>query len=165
MDGRTSSEAVPTSSSNLLPEPPSKSLVTDSQSSSEDSDDTSGDSDMAAVHQVNLITCFQDITFRRVTISAFTETGQAESSIEVPLQWSYMGRCPVIPSSLADTPCATLGVQGVLDRLNETLRMSYTLNTPSLLSILEDCIKKNYDFGTAYGHLRRIWYTAGCSDI
>ncbi len=48
MDGGTSSEAIPTASSNLLSEPPSKSLVADSQSSAEDSDDTSGDSDTAA---------------------------------------------------------------------------------------------------------------------
>ncbi|PBK62500.1 hypothetical protein ARMSODRAFT_843261, partial [Armillaria solidipes] len=77
----------------------------------------------------------------------------------------YTGRSPVIPSSLADTPCATLGVQGVLDRLNATLRTSYTLDTPSLCSILEDCIEKNYDFGTAYGHLRQIWYTDDWSNI
>ncbi|KAK0244868.1 hypothetical protein EDD85DRAFT_749526, partial [Armillaria nabsnona] len=77
----------------------------------------------------------------------------------------YTGRCPVIPSSLADTPCATLGVQGVLDKLNTTLRTSYTLNTPSLRSILEDCIEKKYDFGTAYGCLRQIWYTDDWSNI
>ncbi|SJL10786.1 uncharacterized protein ARMOST_14180 [Armillaria ostoyae] len=45
---------------------------------------------------------------------------------------------PVIPSSLADTPCATLGTQGVLNKLNVTLRTSYTLDTPSLCPILED---------------------------
>ncbi len=45
-------------------------------------------------------------------LSAFTETGQAELSIEVPNQRSYTRGSPAIPCSLADTPCATLGVQG-----------------------------------------------------
>ncbi|PBK89688.1 hypothetical protein ARMGADRAFT_330561 [Armillaria gallica] len=45
------------------------------------------------------------------------------------MQRSYSGRSPVIPSSLADTPCATLGIQGVLDRLNATLGTSHTLHT------------------------------------
>ncbi|PBK73178.1 hypothetical protein ARMSODRAFT_719335 [Armillaria solidipes] len=96
-------------------------------------------------------------TLPKVTISATIETGQAESSIKVPKQRKYTGRRPVIPSSLADIPCATLGVQGVLDRLNATLGTSHTLDTPSVLSVLEDCIVKNYDFGTAYGRLRGVW--------
>ncbi|PBK89683.1 hypothetical protein ARMGADRAFT_330291 [Armillaria gallica] len=123
-----------------------------------------------------------DIYFRgtlpKGTLSAFTETGQEESSIEVPMQRSYSGRSLVIPCSLADTPCATLGVQGVLDRLNATLGTSHTLHTadssststapssaasvqdqPSLLSILEDFILRNDDFGTAYALLRRVWNT------
>ncbi|KAK0453072.1 hypothetical protein EV421DRAFT_1701261 [Armillaria borealis] len=104
-----------------------------------------------------LITHFQYITLPKVTISATIETGQAESTIKVPKQRNYTGRRPVIPSSLADTPCATLGVQGVLDRLNATLGTSHTLDTPSVLSVLEDCIVKNYDFGTAYGRLRNVW--------
>ncbi|SJL10374.1 uncharacterized protein ARMOST_13760 [Armillaria ostoyae] len=103
------------------------------------------------------------------TISAFIETGQAESliieSIKAPLQRCYTGRKPVIPSSLFDTPCATLGVQGVLDRLNATLGTSYTLGTPSLSALLEDCIEKRYDFGTACGHLRRVWNTNDHSNI
>ncbi|KAK0449088.1 uncharacterized protein EV420DRAFT_1767136 [Desarmillaria tabescens] len=94
-----------------------------------------------------------------VTISAFTETGQVESSIKVPLQRSYTGLEPVIPSSLADTPCTTLGMQVLLDLLNATFRTSRTLDTPSLASLLEDCITNNYDFGTAYGRLRPVWKT------
>ncbi len=124
-----------------------------------------------------------------VTLSAFTETGQAELSIEVPNQRSYTGRRPVIPCSLADTPCATLGVQGVLDGLNATLGTSHTLPTAmfgmfrlwkfligtlghyqhrhqlSLLSILKDFIKRNYDFGTAYALLRPVWNTKNPSSI
>ncbi|PBK68814.1 hypothetical protein ARMSODRAFT_1019394 [Armillaria solidipes] len=101
----------------------------------------------------------EDISFPEVTISAFTETGQAETSIMVPLQQAYTGREPVISSRLADTPCATLGIQGLLDQLNTTFGTSYSLDTPSLSSLLEDCITNNYDFGTTYGRLRQIWYT------
>ncbi len=77
----------------------------------------------------------------------------------VPLQRAYTGRKPVISSCLADTPCATLGIQGLLDQLNTTLGTSYSLDTPSLSSLLEDCIANNYDFGTTHGRLRQIWYT------
>ncbi|PBL04165.1 hypothetical protein ARMGADRAFT_953326 [Armillaria gallica] len=93
-------------------------------------------------------------------ISAFTETGKAESSIEVPLQRKYTnGEREVISSALANIPCTSLGIQGILDLLNAILRMSHTLDTPSLSSILEDCISNNYDLGTAYGHLRWVWKT------
>ena len=112
-----------------------------------------------------LITHSQDIILPEVTISAFTETDQEESSIAVPLQRAYTGRKPVITSRLADTPCSTLGVQGLLDRLNTTLGTSHTLNTPSLSSLLEDCIANNYDFGMAYGRLHRIWYTHDWSTV
>ncbi|SJK98736.1 uncharacterized protein ARMOST_02005 [Armillaria ostoyae] len=101
----------------------------------------------------------EDIFLPEVTISAFTETGQAETSIMVPRQRAYTGRKPVISSRLADTPCATLGIQGLLDQLNTTLGTSYSLDTPSLSSLLEDCITNNYDFGTTHGRLRQIWYT------
>ncbi len=104
-----------------------------------------------------LITYFQRTTLPRITISAFTETGQAEAFIKVPKQRSYTGHRPAIPSSLADTPCVAFGVQGILDRLNVILRKSHTLDTPSVLSLLEECIEKNYDFGTVYGHLRNVW--------
>ncbi|KAK0493537.1 hypothetical protein EDD18DRAFT_1078127 [Armillaria luteobubalina] len=126
---------------------------------------------------------FQD----EFTLSAFTETGRAELSIEVPKQRSYKGSSPVISRSLADTPCATLGAQGVLDRLNATLGTSHTLPTApssststaspvplsatsvqdqlSLLSILEEYIQKNYDFGTAYALLRPIWKKVNPSSI
>ncbi len=92
----------------------------------------------------------------QVKLSAFTETGQAESSIEVPLQWSYTGPRPAIPCSLADTPCATLGVQEVVYRLNATLGTSRT--SRELRTILEDFIEKDYDFGTAYALLRPVWH-------
>ncbi|PBK58153.1 hypothetical protein ARMSODRAFT_967950, partial [Armillaria solidipes] len=98
-------------------------------------------------------------------ISAFTEISKAESSIAVPNQRIYAGAKPVIPSSLADTPCATLGIQGVLDHLNAILRTSHNINTPSLTSLLEDYIEKNYDFGMAYSCLRPVWKTNNGSSI
>ncbi|KAK0465668.1 hypothetical protein IW261DRAFT_1301850, partial [Armillaria novae-zelandiae] len=72
-------------------------------------------------------------------------------------QRAYTGSKPIISSSLADTPCSSLGIQGLLDLLNSTLGTSYMLKTPSLSSVLKECIAKNYDFGTAYGRLRRTW--------
>ncbi|KAK0449090.1 uncharacterized protein EV420DRAFT_1750784 [Desarmillaria tabescens] len=98
-------------------------------------------------------------------ITSFTETGRAELTIKVPLQWVYTGQKPVIPSSLADTPCATLGIQGILIQLNTYLGMSHTLNTLCLSSLLEEYIKNNYDFGTAYGHLCMVWKTNNPSTI
>ncbi|KAK0431324.1 hypothetical protein EV421DRAFT_2041324 [Armillaria borealis] len=98
-------------------------------------------------------------------ISVFTEIGKAELSIAVPNQQIYTGAKPVIPSSLADTPCATLGIQGVLDHLNAILRTSHNINTPSLTSLLEDYIEKNYDFSMAYSHLRPVWKTNNGSSI
>ncbi|KAK0482800.1 hypothetical protein IW261DRAFT_1469758 [Armillaria novae-zelandiae] len=103
--------------------------------------------------------CLWGITLPIVTLSAFTETGQAEESIQVPNQRHYTGQRPVIPSSLADTPCAALGIQGVLDRLNGTLGTSHTLDMPCILSLLKECIERDYDFGTAYGRLRVVWNT------
>ncbi|PBL00167.1 hypothetical protein ARMGADRAFT_982120 [Armillaria gallica] len=101
-----------------------------------------------------------------VTISALTETGQDESSIIVPLQRVYTGRIPVISSHLADTLCATLGVQCLLDQLNTTLGTSYSLSdNPSLSFLLEECITNRYDFGMAYGRLRGIWYSSDWSTI
>ncbi|KAK0443374.1 uncharacterized protein EV420DRAFT_1649307 [Desarmillaria tabescens] len=115
---------------------------------------------------------FDDITFKsgvaialdhykyenmpEVTLSAPTETGQM-ASIPVRSQQSYTGRKPVIPSTLADTPCANFTVQKLLKKFNTTLGTSYTRPTGGVYSALEDCISKNYDFGTAYAHLRPFW--------
>ncbi|KAK0245483.1 hypothetical protein EDD85DRAFT_943910 [Armillaria nabsnona] len=94
----------------------------------------------------------------KVTISSQTEIGQSEESVKVPKQRAYTGREPVISSSLANTPCSSLGIQGLLDLLNTTLGISDTLDTPTLAFVLKDCIAQNYDFGTAYGHLREAWF-------
>ncbi len=66
----------------------------------------------------------------------------------------YTGR-RVITSSLANTPCATLGVGGVLEKLNTALGTSYTLD--SVNSILESYVAQNYNFGTVYAYLRPCW--------
>ncbi|KAK0198024.1 hypothetical protein F5146DRAFT_1130968 [Armillaria mellea] len=103
--------------------------------------------------------------FPQVTISSQTEIGQTEESIKVPNQRVYTGRKPIISSSLADTPCSGLGIEGLLDLLNITLGTSYTLDTPSLSFLLKDCIAQNYDFGTAYGRLRSAWHNQRWSVI
>ncbi|KAK0493188.1 hypothetical protein EDD18DRAFT_1180965 [Armillaria luteobubalina] len=103
-------------------------------------------------------------TYPDVTISAFTEIGKEESSIQVPKQRSYMGGKPVISSSLASTPCASLGVDGLLNQLNTTLGTSY-IPKKALSSILESCISSDYDFGAAYGRLRPFWYGANWNTI
>ncbi|KAK0495305.1 hypothetical protein EDD18DRAFT_1394143, partial [Armillaria luteobubalina] len=100
-----------------------------------------------------------------VTISAFTEKGREESSIIVPKQRAYTGRKPAITSRIADIPCTTLGVEGLLDQLNTTLRTSYSLDNLFLASLLEDCITNEYDVGMVYGRLRRIWYTYDWSTV
>ncbi len=65
-----------------------------------------------------------------VTLSALAETGRVESTIPVLMQRSYIGRNPVISSALANTPCANLGVDGVLEKLNATLGTEYNLDLP-----------------------------------
>ncbi len=70
-------------------------------------------------------------------------------------QRSYTGR-RVITSSLANTPCAALGVHGVLEKLNTALGKSYTLD--SVNSVLESYVAQNYDFGMVYAYFRPYWY-------
>ncbi|SJL12691.1 uncharacterized protein ARMOST_16122 [Armillaria ostoyae] len=103
--------------------------------------------------------------FPEVTISAHTEIGQAEEDTIVPLQRLYTGTKPVISASLANTPCTDFGLSGLLERLNTTLGTSHTLDIPALSSLLEDCIARKYDFGTAYGSLRMAWRTEDWSTI
>ncbi|KAK0430969.1 hypothetical protein EV421DRAFT_2041518 [Armillaria borealis] len=93
-----------------------------------------------------------------VTLSGLTETGKENLRILVLKQQSYTGRKPIIPSSLANTPCANLGVAGLLEKLNTILGTSYNLESPSISALLENYITNKYDLGTAYGHLRRFWY-------
>ncbi|PBK58657.1 hypothetical protein ARMSODRAFT_967560, partial [Armillaria solidipes] len=101
--------------------------------------------------------CFKYARLSEVTLSASTESDQREVSIPVLKQQSYTGRWPVVSSSVAATPCANLGVVGLLEKLNSILSTSHTLNH-SLSSVLKAYIVKDYDFGTVYGHLRPFWY-------
>ncbi|KAK0431763.1 hypothetical protein EV421DRAFT_2089860 [Armillaria borealis] len=89
-----------------------------------------------------------------VTLSSLTETGQDESTIPVLKQRSYTGK-GFVPSALANTLCADLGVYGVLEELNNTLGTSYTLD--SVLPVLDSYVAQNCDFGTAYASLRPYW--------
>ncbi|KAJ3555367.1 hypothetical protein NM688_g2616 [Phlebia brevispora] len=94
---------------------------------------------------------------RTVTIYS-DEILRDDAALEVPLQIKHVSTLPIIPSSLASVSCARLGVVGMLEKLNELLRTSYTLNTPDLLPHLGACIQRHYDFGTAFGRLRVHWY-------
>ncbi|PBK59667.1 hypothetical protein ARMSODRAFT_982863 [Armillaria solidipes] len=87
-----------------------------------------------------------------VTLSASDGTSHAESSIAVLKQRSFTGR--VLPSAIADIPCAVLGLDGMLERLNSTVR---TPGSP-LYRVREYFVAENYDLGTAYAHLRRYPY-------
>ncbi len=82
-------------------------------------------------------------------------------------QQSYTDRQPVIKSSITLTSCSELGVNGLLDRLNDTLGTPYTLKTlsESLRSALESCVDRDYDFGTAYARLRPYWFEDTSRDI
>ncbi|PBK94079.1 hypothetical protein ARMGADRAFT_1079552 [Armillaria gallica] len=93
-----------------------------------------------------------------ITLSSLTETGQAESTIPVLKQRSYTGAF-VIPSALANTPCADLGVFGFVENLNAALGASYTADEvhPVLNSILDFYGGQNNDFGTAYAHFHGVW--------
>ncbi|KAK0457555.1 uncharacterized protein EV420DRAFT_1480621 [Desarmillaria tabescens] len=88
-------------------------------------------------------------TLPEVTLSAYDETGRAES-IPVLKQRAYTGR--VLPSAVADTPCADLGVDGMLEKLNAPSR---TPDSP-LYKACEDFVTENCDFGTAYAHLGHL---------
>ncbi|PBK58627.1 hypothetical protein ARMSODRAFT_1028094, partial [Armillaria solidipes] len=90
--------------------------------------------------------------------TVITKTGDTEV---LPQQNTYTappGVKLVIPSLLANTSCAILGIEGLLDYLNCALGTSYTLEIPSMTSLLEACITKKYDFGTVYGRLRARWF-------
>ncbi|KAF7798211.1 hypothetical protein EIP86_009428 [Pleurotus ostreatoroseus] len=80
------------------------------------------------------------------------------AEFEVLRQVKYIGTMPVISSSLADTACAELKVDGMLLHLNEMLRTTYTLDRPGLPSMLQSYVDRGFDFGLAYGYLRRFWF-------
>ncbi len=107
----------------------------------------------------NLVTeFFLDCKFHNspyIKLSAHTETGHAESTtIPVLTQRYFIGKW-VIPSSLANTPCANLGLDGVLEKLSTMLGTSYTLDSIKL--VLHSFVAQGLDFGAAYAYLRPYW--------
>jgi hypothetical protein len=75
----------------------------------------------------------------------------------VPLQFVHRGP-GAITDALADRTCAELGVDGLLEQLNDVLATQFTLaDTPGLEACLQECIAMGYDFGRAYGMLRLAW--------
>ncbi|KAK0499294.1 hypothetical protein EDD18DRAFT_1440940 [Armillaria luteobubalina] len=94
------------------------------------------------------------VTPLEVTLTSLTETGLDESTIPVLNQRTFMGT-KVISSSLADTLCIDLSINGMLKELNTALGTSYNLD--SVNSILEPYITQNVDFGTAYAYLWPYW--------
>ncbi|KAK0499361.1 hypothetical protein EDD18DRAFT_849519 [Armillaria luteobubalina] len=96
----------------------------------------------------------KDQSLPEVTITSFTEVNRDESTIPAVKQRSYTGR-KVIPSAVANTLCADLGVEGVLEKLNAILGTSYTLD--SVISVLNPYIAQGFDFGTTYAYLRPFW--------
>ncbi len=87
----------------------------------------------------------------QIRLSAFAETGQAESTIPVLMQRSYTGE-RVITSALANRPCSDLGIDRVSEELETILRTSYGW-------IFTICVRHPYwakglDFGTTYAYLR-----------
>ncbi|KAJ3551903.1 hypothetical protein NM688_g4441 [Phlebia brevispora] len=78
--------------------------------------------------------------------------------VEIPLQIKHTTTNPVIPSSLASVPCRSLGIDALLCRLNEVLQTSYSVDFAGLLPHLQQCIERDYDFGTAFGRLRNYWF-------
>ncbi len=83
------------------------------------------------------------------TLSAFEETGQAESTIPVLKQRSYTGE-RVITSALANSPWIDLGVDRVLKELNTKLGTSYISMFP-ILNLLPYFVQ-GLDFGTTYAY-------------
>ncbi|KAJ3557364.1 hypothetical protein NM688_g1513 [Phlebia brevispora] len=91
-----------------------------------------------------------------VTIYADEELRE-RVAFDIPLQVKHMTTRPLISSSLASRPCKNLGVDGLLKELNKVLRTSYSMDVPGLRQHLEQCIERNYDFGTAFARLRNHW--------
>ncbi|SJL18516.1 uncharacterized protein ARMOST_22109 [Armillaria ostoyae] len=75
--------------------------------------------------------------------SSFTEANRDESTIPVLKQRSYTGR-KVIPSALANTLCADLGADGILEKLNTILGTTYALD--SVISVINPYVAQGFDF-------------------
>ncbi len=137
----------------------SEDYIHEDDSTSEDSTESEVSTYYLSIPEMQLIMCcvFQYEDLPEFTISSLTETGQAESTIPVLKQRSHT--CVfAIPSALANTPCADLGVIGFVENLNAALGTSYTADKvrPVLNSVLDFYEGQNCDFGIAYAHFHRI---------
>ncbi|GJE93720.1 hypothetical protein PsYK624_098810 [Phanerochaete sordida] len=74
----------------------------------------------------------------------------------VPLQRVHVGQ-GAIPNEWANLACKTLSVSELLDRLNEVMGTTYTMDTPGLENCLCSMREKFRDFGKLYGKLRPWW--------
>lgn len=94
---------------------------------------------------------------RQTTILASTSSS-ALAQLEVHQQRSYTSSY-IISSALADTPCTSLGVSGMLEELNDLLSTDYTKVTigDDRNAFLKLCIREEWDFGIAYARCRRWW--------
>ncbi len=77
---------------------------------------------------------------------------------KVPLQEQYVGLAPIISSAQSSESCANITADELLNRLNDVLRTTYTIDMPFLREHLEECISMKYDFGMAYALLRPRWF-------
>lgn len=82
-------------------------------------------------------------------------------TLEVPLQEVFRGPREVLTSEAASTPLSTLGLEGLLDRMNFYLGTSFSLDErKSLLDTTVEALqnlKYADDFGFAYALLRPRW--------
>ncbi|SJL03716.1 uncharacterized protein ARMOST_07073 [Armillaria ostoyae] len=102
----------------------------------------------------------------QVTITALTEANVEEESVVIPKQRVYTGGKRVIPSSLADVSCAVLGIERLLELLNDILETSrYTIETQPIPFLLQSYIAEGCDFGTAYSRLRPRWCNGNVASI
>jgi hypothetical protein len=77
-------------------------------------------------------------------------------SQKVHLQQTTFSHAYVISPELAAESCSTLGVEGVLQRLNQISRTSTTFDQ-STKDLLKPFIVKGQDFGSVYAHVRSSW--------
>ncbi|KAF9032174.1 hypothetical protein BDZ89DRAFT_1037236 [Hymenopellis radicata] len=77
-------------------------------------------------------------------------------SQKVHLQQTPFSNAYAISPELAAESCSTLGVEGVLQRLNQIARTS-TIFDQSTKDLLKPFIVQGQDFGSVYAHVRSSW--------
>lgn len=94
----------------------------------------------------------------KAILCTFFETGQVEPTIPVPLQQSYTGE-GVITTTMANTPCLDLGINGVLKWLNAiAVTLDHYFQWFGMNSAdLSLYIDQGFDFGTTYAYWHRYW--------